>query len=78
MNDLTISAWTVLAGLLWLIGSTLTVLSWLTEIDGGDLGVVLAMGGATLTVRGYISRLCDQERHAFALGREHERASRIH
>lgn len=77
MNDLTISATTVTAAALWLIGGTMTILELFTGVDGGELGIVLAMGGATLTVRGYFLRLCDQERHAFGLGREHERASRI-
>lgn len=76
MNDRNVSLRAVLAVTLWLLGVACILIQLTAPIAVGHLGLLLAMGGATLHVRGFFCHLIEQERNAFELGRDHERGLR--
>lgn len=80
MNDRPISTTTVLASTLWVVGFGLAFLYAAIGLRGtGVLAMLIAAGGATLTVRGYLCRLeeelFERERNAFQLGRDDARST---
>lgn len=76
MNDRSIAVHAAVAYLLWPLGVILVGLGFLVEYDLGQVGIVLCMVGATLTVRGYFCAMHRRERNAFELGREYEQGLR--
>lgn len=76
MQDKTVSLTSVFAWVLWVVAIALVLVDVFTEVNSGDLGIVAAAGGATLTVRGYFLDLEDRERNAFEIGRDSTRRVR--
>lgn len=73
MNDRSITLRSAVSCLLWTTGVVLALLETLGVADIGELGVVAAAAGATLSVRGFVAELERRDRNAFELGRDHER-----
>lgn len=71
MNERSIAVHSAISALLWPIGFALVLLGLFTEFEFGQLGIVLCMVAATLTVRGYFCGLYRREREAFELGRDY-------
>lgn len=72
MNDRSIAIHAAISWLLWPTGFTLVCIGVLTKFELGQLGIVLCMIAATLTVRGYFCTLHKRERDLFEMGRDYE------
>lgn len=55
---------------LWTSAAVLVPLDVLTDVNTGDLGILSAIGAATLSIRSYFAALEDRERNAFEIGRD--------
>jgi hypothetical protein len=84
MKDRPLSTTHVASALCWVAGFALAVAYAFTEIRGlGVLGLLFAVAGATLTVRGYVVHLTEllgerqaAEQNAFELGQDAARFRR--
>ena len=76
MNERSVSVYNAFSYLLWPAGLTLVLVGLFTKWELGQLGIVLCMMGATLTVRSYFCALERRERSAYQLGRESVRSIR--
>ena len=73
MNDVTISMTCVLSTVLWLGGFGLAVANLAGYPDSiGNVGLIMCLGGGTLTIRAFFCRQWGREEKAFALGRDYE------
>lgn len=71
MQDKSVSATTVIATAMWVVGGLMTLVELFTRLDIGSLGIVIAAGGATLNVRRFFCQLAERDRNAFELGRDY-------
>lgn len=77
MSDRSISFTSAVSAALWVLGVMLVMLDIALGEDAiGRLGFVVAMGGATLSVRSFICTLAYRERNAFEMGREYAEGQR--
>lgn len=76
MTERNIALHAAVAYLLWPIGVILVCVGVVTDFELGQLGIVLCMIAATLTVRGYFCALERREREAYELGRASVRSLR--
>jgi hypothetical protein len=74
MTERDIPATTLLAGICWVAGLTLTIVNVFVEAKLGSLGGLCGVAGATLNVRGWFGQLRRREVNAFNLGRDSMRA----
>lgn len=72
MDSRSISIRCLVAVVMWILGSAIVVLDAFNVANVGDLGIVFAMAGATLHVRGFFTALARREQNAFVLGRDYE------
>ena len=75
MHDLNILATDITAGFLWATGVVLVVVHALTGLHVEHLGLLAAMGGGTMQVRGYLCRQHQQQLRAMEMHREAAPAS---
>lgn len=76
MNERSIAIHAAISYLLWPTGMILVCIGLVTEFELGQLGIVLCMIAATLTVRGYFCALVRRERDVFEMGRDYEQGLR--
>ena len=76
MNDRTVSFTSTLAAGLWIIGALMVGFDMVTDFERlGRVGLMVAMGGATITVRSWMCRMAHREQNAFEVGRDVGRAA---
>ena len=70
MQDKHVSLNSLVAGVLWAMAPVLVLVDLFSDVESGELGVLLGLGATTLSVRGYFVALADRERNAFMIGRD--------
>lgn len=65
-----------MAYVLWLMAGAFVVLNFIFDPPFGEVGVLLAIAGSVLQVRGYFCAMQAREREAYELGRESVRSLR--
>lgn len=76
MQDKNVSLTDACSWVLWVLAVALVVVQMASPLETAELGVIAAIGGATLTVRGYFVDLADRERNAYEIGRDSVRRAR--
>lgn len=71
MTSRSITVHTAISCLLWPVGVILVCVGLVTKFEVGQLGIVLCMVAATLTVRGYFCVFERREHNAFRLGQDY-------